>query len=398
MDSSDASQVLYFSGNRRRWEGSPALHESSAPRLCKELRCKSAATCGNSPPSKHVRYVMRRLNLAPLFLLLFVSDVAVLGQQDQTSPAPATQSSERTSAPAGYPVDKPSPSPATTTAEQPRPENPKLDLTPDANGALSQEQMQQLFRVVADKDIDNDKRLRDYTYIERDVQNRLDGKGQVKSTETKTYQVMEIYGEQINRLIQKDDKPLSEKDAAKEEKKVQKVIDKRRNESASDRRKREEKEEKDREDGRKFVREVADAYNFKLVGTELVGGREAWVIDGEPRPDFVPHMKESKFLSKFRGRVWVDKNDLQLAKMDIEVIDTVSLGWVLARIHKGTHVMLEQARVNDEVWLPRHLSFKLDARIALFKGYNVDGDQTFRDYKKFRTSTKIVGYGEVKRP
>ena len=142
---------------------------------------------------------MRRLNLAPLFLLLFVGDVVVLGQQDQTSPAPATQSSEPTAAPAGYPVDKASPSPATTTAEPPRPENPKLDLTPDANGALSQEQMQQLFRVVADKDIDNDKRLRDYTYIERDVQNRLDGKGQVKSTETKTYQVMEIYGEQINR-------------------------------------------------------------------------------------------------------------------------------------------------------------------------------------------------------
>jgi hypothetical protein len=136
---------------------------------------------------------MRRLNLAPLFVLLFVGDVAVLGQEDQTSPAPATQSSEPTAAPAGYPVDKASPSPATTTAEQPRPENPKLDLTPDATGALSQEQMQQLFRVVADKDIDNDKRLRDYTYIERDVQNRLDGKGQVKSTETKTYQVMEIY-------------------------------------------------------------------------------------------------------------------------------------------------------------------------------------------------------------
>jgi len=159
----------------------PTLHESSAP------------------PSKHVRYVMRRLNLALLFLLLFVGDVAILGQEDQTSPAPATQSSESTSAPAGYPVDKASPSPATTTAEPPRPENPKLDLTPDANGALSQEQMQQLFRVVADKDIDNDKRLRDYTYIERDVQNRLDGKGQVKSTETKTYQVMEIYGKQINR-------------------------------------------------------------------------------------------------------------------------------------------------------------------------------------------------------
>ena len=43
--------------------------------------------------------------------------------------------------------------------------------------------MQQLFRVVADKDIENDKRQRDYTYIEREVQNNLDGKGETKSTE-----------------------------------------------------------------------------------------------------------------------------------------------------------------------------------------------------------------------
>jgi hypothetical protein len=107
-------------------------------------------------------------------------------------------------------------------------------------------------------------------------------------------------------------------------------------------------------------------------------------------------MKESKVLSKFHGRVWIDKGDLQLAKMDIEAIDTVSVGWVLARIHKGTRVMLEQTRVNDEVWLPRHLSFKVDARVALFKGFNINGEQEFRDYKKFRTSSKIVGIGEVK--
>jgi len=112
---------------------------------------------------------------------------------------------------------------------------------------------------------------------------------------------MELYGEQVQRLIEKDDKPLGSKDAAKEEEKIQKIIDKRKNESESERQKRREKEEKDREEDRKFVHEVADAYNFKLVGTELVGGREAWVIDGEPRPGFVPHMKESKFLPKFAG-------------------------------------------------------------------------------------------------
>jgi hypothetical protein len=271
-----------------------------------------------------------------------------------------------------------------------------LDLKPDANGALSQEQMQQLFRVVADKDLENDKRLRDYTYIERDLENKLDGKGQTKSTEIKTYEVLEIYGEQVQRLIEKDDKPLDAKATAKEEEKIQKIIDKRKNESEKDRKKREEKEEKDREDGRKFVREISDAFSFRLVGAELVGGREAWVIDGEPRPGYEAHTRESKFLAKFRGRVWIDKSDLQLAKMDVEAIDTISLGWVLARIHKGTRVMFEQARVNDEVWLPRHVTFKVDARLALFKGYKLDGEQTFRDYKKFRTSAKIVGFGEAK--
>ncbi len=272
---------------------------------------------------------------------------------------------------------------------------PALDLTPDANGKLSQQQMQELLRVVAEKDMENDKRQRDYTYIEREVQSNLDGKGQVKSKEIKTYEVLEIDGEQVQRLIAKDDKALEGKDAAKEEEKIQKIIDKRKNESDDDRRKREQKAEKEREDGRKFVREVADAYNFKLVGTELVDGRDAWVIDGEPRPGYEPHMREAKFLPKFRGRVWIDKADLQLSKLDVEAIDTVSIGLFLARIHKGTRFLLEQTRVNDEVWLPQHVTFKVDARVALLKGFNVDGEQTYRDYKKFRTSTKIVSMGEV---
>jgi hypothetical protein len=280
----------------------------------------------------------------------------------------------------------------------PNPPAAKLDLTPDANGKLSQQQMQQLFRVVADKDMENDKLAHNYTYTERDVQHKLDSRGNTKSTEVKTYDVLDIYGEQVQRLISKNDKPLDAKDATKEDEKIQKIIDKRKNESDAERKKREAKEEKDREDGRKFVGEVADAYNFTLVGTEQLDGRDAWVIDAEPRPGFEPHMKESKFLSKFHGRVWIDKSDLQLAKLDVEAIDTVSIGWVLARLHKGTRIMLKQTRVNDEVWLPEHVTFKVDARFALFKGYLMDGDQTYNDYKKFRTSARIVGYGEVKKP
>jgi hypothetical protein len=273
---------------------------------------------------------------------------------------------------------------------------PVLDLKPDANGTLSQQQMQQLFRVVAEKDMENDKRLRDYTYVERDVHHNLDHNGQVKSTEIKTYDVMEIEGEQVQRLTEKGDKPLDAKDAAKEDEKIQKIIDKRRNESEEARKKREQKEEKEREEDRKFVLEIADAYNFHLVGTESSGGRDAWVIDAEPRPGYEPHMKEAKFLPKFRGRVWIDESDLQLSKMDVQCIDTVSVGLFLARIHKGTRFVYEQTRINDEVWLPKHLDVKLDVRLALLKEYNVNLEQSYRDYKKFRATAKILSVGEVK--
>src|ERR1700730_2518364 len=88
--------------------------------------------------------------------------------------------------------------------------------------ALSEDQIRELIRQTAEKDMENDKRQRDYTYIQREEEHKLDGKGQVKSTETKTSEVMELYGEPVERLIAKDDKPPSGKDAKKEEEKIQK--------------------------------------------------------------------------------------------------------------------------------------------------------------------------------
>jgi hypothetical protein len=276
-----------------------------------------------------------------------------------------------------------------------QPPAPTSDLKTDATGVLSPQQIQDLFRKVADNDLENDKRQRDYTYIQREEEHRLDGKGQVKSTETKTSEIMELYGEQVERLVAKDDKPLSDKDAKKEEDKIQKLIEKSKNESPEDRKKREEKQEKEREQNRQFVREVADAYNLRLVGVESLDGRDAYIVDGEPRPGYEPHLKEAKILPKFRFRAWVDKNESQWKKLDIQCIDTVSFGLFLARLHKGSRIVIEQTRINDEVWLPQHVAVNVDFRVALLKNFNFAVDMTYRDYKKFRAGTKIVPIGEV---
>jgi hypothetical protein len=316
---------------------------------------------------------MRTLNSFALGLMFLGS----LGFAQDVSPHPSVTDS---------------PSPAFSSKPKPR---ESVELTPDRNGQLSQEQIRRLMQEVSDKDQENDKKRKDYTYIQREEEHTLDGKGKIKSIEIRTREILMVYGEQVERLIAKDDKPLSQKDATKEEARIQKIVDKRKNESESGRQKRLKKEEKEREDDRKFVSEVSDAYNFRLVGSEVIGGHDTYVIDAEPRPGFQPRSKEAKILSKVRGRIWIDKAERQWVKLDAELLDTISFGLFLARLHKGTRIIAEQTRINDEVWLPKHESVKVDARIALLKNFNVDEDVTYRDYKKFRTDTKIVGVGEV---
>jgi hypothetical protein len=272
-----------------------------------------------------------------------------------------------------------------------------VDLKPDASGVVPAEQIRELLRRAEEKDLENDKRQRNYTYVERVERHVLDGRGGVKKTETRTSEVLQIYGEDVERLTAKDDKPLAPDEAKKEDDKIQKIIDKRKNESEEDRRKRLEKEEKDREEDRRFVLEVSDAFNFRLVGSEVLDGRDTWVLEGEPRPGFEPKQRNAKMLSKFKGRVWIDKAETEWVKLDVTAIDTISVGFVLARVHKGTHLIFEMTRVNDEVWLPRRVQFHFDARVALFKSFDDDVEQTYRDYKKFRTDTKITVVGEENR-
>jgi len=243
--------------------------------------------------------------------------------------------------------------------------------------------------------MENDKRQRNYTYIRREEEHRLNGKSEVQSTESRTFEVMILYGSPVNRLIAKNDKPLSERDSAKEEEKIQRIIAKRKNESEEQRRKRLQQEEKDRDESRQWVREISDAYTFRLAGIERLDGRESYVFDGDPRPGFKPHLRGAQYLPKFRFRVWVDRAEMQWAKLDAQCIDTISWGLFLARLHKGAHLLAEQTRVNDEVWLPKREAVKLDARVALLKNFSIDEEATYRDCRKFRREAKIVSVEEL---
>ena len=243
-------------------------------------------------------------------------------------------------------------------------------------------------RAVA-KDIIGWQAAKDYTFLQRTQEDAFDGNGGVKSSKSETSEIMVLYGEPFERVVAKDDKPLPEKEQKKQNEEFEKETRKRENESPEERQKRLEKFEKQRQEERAFVREILDAYDFTLAGNEVLNGRETWIIDGTPRAGFEGKRRESKMLPKIKPRFWIDAQDYSWTKLRAEVTDTLSIGWVVARLHKGSVFEMQQARVNGEVWLPQRFDVKLDGRVALLKGVNESVHVTYSDYRRFRTDTKI---------
>jgi hypothetical protein len=239
-------------------------------------------------------------------------------------------------------------------------------------------------------------RARNYTCKQRETLDHLDSHGTVKSTEVKTWDITVLYGEPYSRLIQKDDKPLGEKDERNEQEKLDKFISKRKSESPDERQKREAKDKKEREEGRAFLRDVAHAYDFRIIGEEAVDGRDAWVLEATPRKDFHPTQPHADILPKVKGKVWIDKKEYTWVKAEAEAIDTISFGLFLARVHKGSRFSFEQMRLNNEVWLMRRFYLNASARLLLFKNEGIQQEDTFSNYKKFSSETKILpGVREV---
>lgn len=263
-----------------------------------------------------------------------------------------------------------------------------LALTVTA-GAFAQD-AREIFRRSAEKDQQNRALRRQYTYLEKGVERELDKNGKPKSTHSTVHDVSILYGHQFSRLIEKDGKPLSEKDQRKEQERLAKFTAKWEHETLEERKKREAEREKNRAKTEAFLKEIPDAYDLRLLPDEKVDGHDAWVIQAEPHPGYRPKAEMGKYLSKVHGKVWIDKAEYQWVKVDAETIDTISFGLVLFRLNKGSHIEFEQARVNDEIWLPRRQHVSAAGRLGVFLKASIDADTTFENYRKFQTESKVV--------
>lgn len=245
-----------------------------------------------------------------------------------------------------------------------------------------------IVRQSVNRDQDNWRKAKDYTYVEREQEHLGD------KTSSKTYEVSTLYGHEFRRLIARDDRPLTAGEASKEQRRFDKAVAARASESPEKRAHEEAQAEKEREKDRAFAREIPDAYTFELLGEEPVDGHPAWVIRATPRADFKPRDSQAKALSKVRGKIWIEKRGYQWVKVEAEVIHPLKWGLFLVSLNPGTVLEFTQLKVNNELWMPKTVKVQLDARLV-FKKVNGDFEDTFSDYRKFQTDAKMVSAAEA---
>jgi hypothetical protein len=236
--------------------------------------------------------------------------------------------------------------------------------------------------------------LEQYTFTEKRTENRLDGKGAVKSSKRRTFEVYPSAepGQMYRRLVARDGVPLSAAELAEEDRRqaerTEKSEKKRADEDASARARREAKEAEDRREEDAVIDDLFRMDDFVMEGRETVDGRPTIVISFAPRPGYKPATAGGKILQKVAGRAWIDEEDRQIARIEARLLENLGVGPVgVARLQKGATSYFYRRKVNDEIWLPREARFRGEAKVLLFFGGAADALFEYGDYRKFSVST-----------
>ena len=212
-----------------------------------------------------------------------------------------------------------------------------------------------------------------YTYTARDESRRLGPDGHLKSDDVDVSRTILVNGVPFEQLVGHNGQPPS----AEQERKQKEEIDKLKHETPEQRAERLRKEE---EENTSLIGQVPKAFDFQLVGEDVVGGRQAYVLQATPHPGYQAQGKYGKMFSKVEGKLWVDKQDLGWIKVDAQVIQPFSMGFFLARVLRGSLITMEQTRVDDGIWMPEHVKVRAAAKIFFVKSLVIEHVLTYSDY------------------
>jgi hypothetical protein len=283
------------------------------------------------------------------------------------------------------PAAPPAPTAATTGNAQPQPMDAPL---PEVKAILDKVKS----RIQLDRELQSQ-----YTYLEKRRDVKLSKLGKVMVGPLRTFEVYPSAkpGRTYKRLVEIDGKRL---DAAELERRdtahrqhLLDMIEQEKNETPQMKAKREQREAKDLREQRDLIDDAFAIFEVKLTGREMLDGQRVIAATLTPRQNVQTKSDEGKWMKRFKGRAWVSDDDWQVAKVEMEALDDINIGWgLVGRVHQGSKFTFSRTKVNGEVWLPVEMKFEASGRTLLFRKFQIFTVTSYSDYKKFNVDTSVT--------
>ncbi|MGC1414526.1 MAG: hypothetical protein WA817_04545 [Candidatus Acidiferrum sp.] len=142
-----------------------------------------------------------------------------------------------------------------------------------------------------------------------------------------------------------------------------------------------EKIAKKRKERDELIEATRVAFLYTFVSTESRDGRLLYKYKMAPNPAYKPTSRATSIFAKIHGFVWIDPVAGQLARVEGEVMEDISIGLFLAKIYKGSHFMQEQYEVQPGLWMPTFSQYDFDGR-KLFSSISIHEKTFYSQYHR----------------
>ena len=123
------------------------------------------------------------------------------------------------------------------------------------------------------------------------------------------------------------------------------------------------------------------AFIFTLAGHEMRGDRSLAKYSMVPNPKYKPTSRNAALFTRVSGFIWIDEESAELAKVEGEVSQDISLSLFLAKIYKGSHFMQERYEMAPGIWLPTFQQYDFDGRKFLLP-FSIHERTLYTNYRR----------------
>lgn len=227
-----------------------------------------------------------------------------------------------------------------------------------------------------------------FSYLEERRDFRISRLGKVAAGPLRTFEVFPSSrpGRTYKRLIAVDGKPLPPEELARRDREHERHLAERaareRNETPDQRAERLRRERAEIEERNAILDDALAVFEPEIEGRETIDGQPVFRLTLTPRRGARVRTREGRWMKEMAGRVWIAEADRQIAKVDLEAQDDLTIGWgILGRVHEGSRFVFARRYV-EGVWLPAEVVFDATGRTLLFRTFDIDVVTTYSNYSR----------------